>query len=291
MSFKPVISALLATAAWLSASPAAAVVAAPATPQVNVEMTAVEYNGLTSDTPAFISPSTTYTVATDYSTSSVTTNSTIRRVWEAPTETTAGLAYLYDVAETTTTVTDHMASYDHYSWGQQLNTPDVSGTKYVTFSATIESSAMTSVWLNVYTTGSYTPASSPFGASVPALPSFYFRMAGESSWTLLSAYGSTSAESSTFGTEASFGLKVLDGSTTHIQFAAVAGNGIALDALSVSMGQGYYNPFDQVRSVTTTTTETLVGAEVLAPVPEPETYALFAAGLLFVVMRLRNRNR
>lgn len=31
-----------------------------------------------------------------------------------------------------------------------------------------------------------------------------------------------------------------------------------------------------------------MGAELLAPVPEPETYALFAAGLLFVGLRLRN---
>jgi hypothetical protein len=52
-----------------------------------------------------------------------------------------------------------------------------------------------------------------------------------------------------------------------------------------------YNLREQVVSVTTATTETLVGAQLLAPVPEPETYALFAAGLLFVVMRLRNRNR
>jgi len=289
MSFKPVFSALLATAAWLSASPAAAI--AIASPAVVLTPGTVSYTNVTPAGEAAMAPSTrTLTGLGTYS-STVENTSTVKRVQTAPTATTAGLAYVYSVTEATTTTTQINAYYDSFSWGQTF-TGNSSANEIVTFSGTLTATQKLGAVLDITTSGSYTPETTPFGSAAPALPSFFYREGGTGAWTALATYSSAApAGGNVFTSNALQWLGLAAGSSTFFEVAVLAGNGVDLSGLTVSLGTDFYGHYDVELSKVTSTTETLIGAEVLTPVPEPETYALFAAGLLFVVMRLRNRNR
>ncbi len=289
MSVKPVISALLATAALLSAGSAAAVAAA--TPNVVVTPGTVTSGGVTLDAET-LQPSSVehYTYwYNDVSNSTVTKDAT--KVVIAPTPTSAGLAELYKVSTVTTTVTNHLASYDQFRWSQSM-TGTAAANEYVTFSGTINATTDTTGWFSLYAYGSYTAQPSPlFGTATPALPSFYFRTVGSTTWTALSSENTINPEKAAFSSYAYHWVDLAAGTPLSFEVATLAGSAVDLSEFTVNLRSTDYNLREQVVSVTTATTETLVGAQLLAPVPEPETYALFAAGLLFVVMRLRNRNR
>lgn len=234
-----------------------------------------------------VTPVTTWT-GSDYSTSGSTTLTTTEKdVVIAPTATAAGLAYVYEVSTVTHTVTDHVYSYDWFSWSQSL-TANGPGTEYLTFAGTVTASADTVAYLSVSSFGSYTPISSPpFGESVPALPSFFVRF-GAGAWTPLSAASYTTPETADFYALTQTWLDLSAGVPVSFEVAVLAGANVDLEHVQVGIDSGDYDQHDVTSVTGSTSTRTLVGAELLAPVPEPETYALFAAGLLFVGLRLRN---
>jgi hypothetical protein len=289
MSVKPVISALLATAALLSAGSAAAI--AVAMPNVVVTPGSSTSGGVTlAAEPTVIDSRVSEYVESWGKTSQTVVTKDVTKVVIAPTTTSAGLAELYKSSTVTTTVTNGLASYDQFQWVQSM-TGTSAPNEFITFSGQISATKATYAWLTLEVTGLYTPQTSPFGTAVPALPSLYFRFLGSPTWTALSSDSTTNTNTSFFVSSAYQSLDLPDNTTWSFEVAALGGSAVNLESFSVSVNSASYNFRDQVVSVTTATTETLVGAQLLAPVPEPETYALFAAGLLFVVMRLRNRNR
>ena len=148
-----------------------------------------------------------------------------------------------------------------------------------------------SATLNVYSSGSYTPVASPFGASVPALPSYYFRLAGASAWTLLgSSSGTVAGSSNLYGGE-STAVTLELGAPMTFEVAVFAGSNVDLSNVSVSLVSEYYDQHEVINDLGGTSTKVLIGAELLAPIPEPETYALILAGLLFVGLRTRAQRR
>jgi len=236
-----------------------------------------------------VAPAATFTNILSTNFGSTSTTVTEKVVQTAPTTTSSGLAYVYDVTTVNNTRTDTLGSADFFYWSQALtgNTP---GNEFLTFSATVTGTSPLSATLSIYSSGSYTPVASPFGTSVPALPSYYFRLAGTSAWTLLGSSSGTSAESSTYGGEsAAVALNVT--ASTSFEVAVFAGSNVDLSNVSVSLVSAYYDVHDLTTPLGSTVTKTLVGAELLAPVPEPETYALILAGLLFVSLRVRAERR
>ena len=247
-------------------------------------------SGATAAGAPSVTPVTTWTGA-DYSTSASTTaTATEKDVVIAPTATTAGLAYVYEVSTVTHTVTDHVYSYDWFSWSQSL-TANGPGAEYLTFAGTVTASADTMAYLSVSSYGSYTPLSvPPFGETVPALPSFFVRLGG-GAWTPLSAASYATPETSDFYGLAQTWMELAAGVPISFEVAVLAGANVDLEQVQVDLSSGDYDQHDVTSVTGSSTTRTLVGAELLAPVPEPETYALFGAGLLFVGLRLRNLRR
>jgi len=273
-----VLSALTATALWSAAAASATV--------LTVTPGTTTFSGVSADGPPNTAPATTFTniLSSDYT--STTTTGIEKVVQTAPTPTTSGLAYVYEVTTVNQKRTDTVASADYFYWNQALN-GNTPGNEFLTFSATVTATESLSASLSIYSSGSYTPVVSPFGTSVPALPSYYFRLAGASDWTLLGAsIGTVAGGSNLFGGESTAVVLEL-GAPLTFEVAVFAGSNVDLSRVSVSLVSKYYDQHEVINDLGGTTTKVLVGAELLAPVPEPETYALILAGLLFVGLRTR----
>lgn len=227
-------------------------------------------------------------INSDYAT---TTSTKIEKdVVTAPTATTAGQAYVYEVTTVATKRTDTLAWQDQLSWTQSL-TGNTLGNEYVTFSATLNATQDLTASVFVQSTGSFQAQTSPFGSSVPALPSFYVRSGGSSTWTPLSGSSETNTADSTFFSAGYGTLDLTKNVSKSFEVAVFAGSNVDLKQFSVNLSSGAYGEHTTIIDLPPLVTRTLVGAELLAPVPEPETYALLAAGLLFVALRLRNQRR
>lgn len=282
MRIHTILTSALTAASLLAAAGASAAVVTttPGTPT---------FNGVTAAGNATTS-SATNTIVTNTTYASTSTTTTEKDVVTAPTATSAGQAYVYDVTTVNTKRTDTLGSFDAFSWSQNLN-GNTAGNEFVTFSATLNSTQAINAQLSLSSFGSYTALTSPFGTSVPALPSFYVRAGGSTAWTLLGTNSSTSTDSNNFSSSAYWSLGLDAGTPKTFEVAVLAGANVDLSGFTVNVTSSLYGINTQVTDLAPTVTRTLVGAELLAPVPEPETYALFAAGLLFVVSRLRNQRR
>jgi hypothetical protein len=283
MRIHTILTSALAAAAQLAATGAAAAVVTttPGTPT---------FNGVTAAGSATTSAATnTFVTNTTYA--STTTTKTEKDVVTAPTATSAGQAYVYEVTTVNTQRTDTLGSFDAFTWSQNLGN-NTAGNEFVTFSATLNATQAINAQLSFSSFGSYTALTSPFGSSVPALPSFYVRLAGDNTaWTLVGANNSTSTGSNSFSSSAYWSLGLDAGTPKTFEVAVLAGPNVDLGGFTVNVTSSLYGIHTQVTDLAPNVTRTLVGAELLAPVPEPETYALLAAGLLFVVSRLRNQRR
>lgn len=278
-----ILTSALAAAALLGAAAgasAAVVTVTPGTPA---------FNGVSAAGTATTS-STTNTFVTNSTYASTTTTTTEKDVVIAPTATSAGQAYVYEVTTVNTKRTDTVGSLDGFSWSQNLtgNTP---GNEFVTFSGTLNATQAINAQLSLSSGGTYTPDTSPFGSSVPTLPSFYVRWGGSTTWSLLGASSNTDALTSSFSSGAYTSTGLDAGTPKSFEVAVFAGSNVNLSSFNLYVSSSLYGVHNEVIDLAPTVTRTLVGAELLAPVPEPETYALFAAGLLFVVSRLRNQRR
>ncbi len=283
MRIHTILTSALATAALLAATGAAAAVVTvtPGTPA---------FNGVTPAGPATTSAATT-TLVTNSTYASTTSTTTEKDVVTAPTATSAGQAYVYEVTTVNTKRTDTLGSLDAFSWAQNV-AGNTAGNEFVTFSATLNATQAINAQLSFFSFGSYTAQTSPFGSSVPALPSFYVRLAGDNAaWTLLGANTSTGTGTNSFSSSAYWSLGLDAGAPKTFEVAVLAGPNVDLGGFNVNVTSSLYGFYTQTTDLPPNVTRTLVGAELLAPVPEPETYALLAAGLLFVVLRLRNQRR
>ncbi|MFG6486723.1 PEP-CTERM sorting domain-containing protein [Roseateles sp. BYS78W] len=273
-------STLTATALiWAASASAAVLTATPATPTLS---------GVAAAAAPAVTPPVTTTATLDNSYGSTSTTHIEKDVQVAPTATSSGLAYVYEVTTVTQTRTDTLASQDYYSWNQAL-TGNTAGTEFLTLSVTLTPSQSLGAMLSLYSTGSYAAVASPFGSSVPALPSYYFRLAGASAWTLLGSTNTTNAATGSFYGGESAQLALTAGVATSFEVAVLAGSNVDLSDVGLNLWSDYYDTHKVAVDLGTSTTKALVGAELLAPVPEPQTYALILAGLLFVGLRLRSR--
>lgn len=282
MRIHTILTSALAAAALLGATAASAAVVTvtPGTPA---------FNGVSAAGAATTS-STTNNVVTNSTYASTTTTKTEKDVVIAPTATSAGQAYVYEVTTVSTKRTDTVGSLDGFSWSQNL-TGNTLGNEFVTFSGTLNATQAINAQLSLSSGGTYTPDASPFGSSVPTLPSFYVRWGGSTTWSLLGASSNTDALTSSFYSGAYTSTSLDAGTPKSFEVAVFAGSNVNLSSFNLYVSSSLYGTHNEVVDLAPTVTRTLVGAELLAPVPEPETYALFAAGLLFVVSRLRNQRR
>jgi len=277
-----VLSTLTATALiWAaSASASATVLTATAAPPA--------LSGVAASGPPDVTPAATFdaTLGSSYGSTSTTTFESVVQV--APTATSSGLAYVYEVTSVTQTRTDTLASMDSFSWNQAL-TGNTTGNEFLTLSVTLTSTQALDATLSLYGIGTYTAVASPFGTSVPALPSYYYRLAGASTWTLLGSSNFTTPGTASFTGGETTQLSLGAGVATTFEIGVFAGSNVDLSDVGLNLWTDYYGTHSETVDTGTTTTKALVGAELLAPVPEPQTYALILAGLLFVGLRMRGR--
>jgi hypothetical protein len=274
------IAALLAATGW-TATQAATLTTTFATPSTS----GVSVAG----TPSISTSTYEWTNTTAINT--VVSHSTIKEVAIAPTATTAGLAYVYDVATTTRTLEQITYKEDYVGWNATLD-GNTSGNEYLTLSGSFSSSLGTSLSLYLGAMGSYTGASSPFGSATPALPSYFLSLDGGASWTSLDSYNSSSPTNGSTGSFAGSGATTLTlsaGTPLSFMVAIFAGSGVDLASVSLSAYTQPYDTATQTVSEVLGTSKTMVAAELLSPIPEPDSYALMLAGLMAVGLRLRHR--
>lgn len=207
-----------------------------------------------------------------------------------PTTSVAGLAYDYKTITTTKTWQDTTWKTDNLSIYVNSDGTNQSGGKWISLTGSVKSTIDTSLSFYLSASGSFTATATPFGPAAPLLASFYF---GAAPPTSLSATTSTNIESSSYSSYTSsyssptfsllsnvaqsFSAYVYaptDVSVSDFHLSALT-NGydfVTTDEINISIGP-----------------KTLIGARVLAPIPEPESYAMLLAGLGVIGSIVRRR--
>lgn len=209
----------------------------------------------------------------------------------APTTTSAGLAYNYQTDTTVNSWNLQTWKYDTLSVGVASDGTNQSGGKWIELTGSVQSSVDTTLSFNLSASGNFTAINTPFGSAAPLLASFYF---GNSQPSSLSSSTNTSIESlsyyaysSSYST-ASFNL--LAGISQDFVAYVYAPTDVSVNNFSLYARTSDYDLVNTPQSQTYVGPKTLIGASVLAPVPEPETYAMFLAGL-GLVGAVTRRNR
>ena len=219
------------------------------------------------------------------------TESTSTVVITPPTTETPGLAYIY--YDVTTKYKDSYTSYDNDHFNQYVtaDAAQYAEGKWISISGTATSVAAAGLSFNLYASGKYKPTTTPFGASVPALPVFYF---GSSLTDLSLVSGivtdvdSTNSSYSTYTTTPWLSLAA---STATDFFALVyALNDVSLSDFQLIATSSDYN---EVTTLTPYeyTSHTLIGAEAIPSVPLPTATWLFMTGLLGVLYNGKKKSR
>jgi hypothetical protein len=199
---------------------------------------------------------------------------------------------------------DHISSYDLYYFVEKAESGYVtmtasdaqpinfSGGKYLQVTGHLNATQDTDVNFNVHANGSYLPTTTPVGPGVPALPTFYLSVNGTSitsPFTDISTDpGDTPSSYSLFAQTSSVSLLA----NTPFSFTAMlyAGDNVSLHDFDLQFSTSYYGLTTAVTPQSNTTSE-LVGAHLLAPVPEPETYAMLLGGLALLGCLCRRQRR
>jgi hypothetical protein len=141
--------------------------------------------------------------------------------------------------------------------------------------------------------GSFTSAQGPFGSAIaPLLASFYF---GESAPSALSASTVTNLETSSYYTysssyqTASFSL--LAGVAQNFVAYVYAPADVSISNFSLDAYTTGYDLLVTPQQQVYVGPKTLVSASILAPIPEPETYAMMLAGLGLIGFMVARRSK
>jgi hypothetical protein len=261
--------------------------ATPLTPQISVSSLAATGGNVTATSPTAGSEA-----RSDYNQwndASVTTIGSHSEVITVPTTTVAGLAY--DYRDVTTSYNSHLTTwkYDYLSVYTVADAGQYSGGKTVLVEGDITSQVNTTLSLTLHTQGDFQTSSSPFGPAIPALPTFYISTGGSAFSP--ASYGSSSVDMTALyysADTAGYSITIAAGETIHFKGGVYAGNDVSIESVLLAFRT---TPYDvQTSSAThSSTISTLVGAHVLPPVPEPETYAMLIAGLGMLALRRSRR--
>ncbi|MEK8045666.1 PEP-CTERM sorting domain-containing protein [Ideonella margarita] len=153
------------------------------------------------------------------------------------------------------------------------------GTVAVSYSGTLSFSAGSSPvsaysqLVSLSLVGTYLPGFSPVPGTqvVPGLPSLYVSMNG-GNYQQLNVSNETYSDSTLFVTRSSLFVPLETGSASF-QLLAVGGAGLKLDSI------GLTTSLFETSGTSVVTSSRLISESIKAPVPEPETYAMFLAGL------------
>ncbi|OYT85588.1 MAG: hypothetical protein CFE46_17775 [Burkholderiales bacterium PBB6] len=153
------------------------------------------------------------------------------------------------------------------------------GTVAVSYSGTLSfsagSSQLTAVGqlLSLTLAGTYLPGFSPVPGTqvVPGLPSLYYSLNG-GGYQALNVSNETFSDSTQFITRSSLYVPLETGSTSF-QLLAVGGAGLKLNSIGLTTSLFETNGYAVV------TSSRLISETIKSPVPEPEAYAMFLAGL------------
>ena len=213
------------------------------------------------------------------------TNALSSEVFTAPTETTSGLQYNYRTPTTTTTFDVNTYNYDTLGLGVTSTGGNKSGDKYITLSGSVLSTINTTLSFELSAFGDFSFTSTIFGATVPQLASFYFGDALLSVTTLPSTTETDLATTSYDAYSVSFNTStynLLAGVEQTFYAVVFAQNNVSVNSFQLEATTGNYN-FTTTPNITNVVGErVLLGATTLAPIPEPETYAMLVAGLGFI---------
>lgn len=210
----------------------------------------------------------------------------------APTTTTSGLALNYQTDTTTNTWDLHTWNYDSLSIGVTSNGANQSGGKWISLTGSVESTISTTLSFNLDASGNFTSIETPLGSAAPLLASFYL---GDSQPTLssLSSVTSTSLESLSYYSYASSysttSFNLLAGVPQNFVAYVYAPTDVSVSSFNLNAYTSDYNFAVTPQTQIYVGPKTLIGASILAPIPEPETYAMMLAGLGLVGTMIRRR--
>lgn len=293
-SSKPAVFTSITRALALGALGVLATGAYASSPILSVSSIVTDSSNLGGTTTTTGPTITTYTYIDSYYNNYISTDTTALsdEVEIVPTTTTAGLVNHFSTITTTNTWDNYTSKHDYLSIDVASSGVNQAGDKWISLSGSVQSTIDTTLSFTLGAQGSFTATSGPFGSSIaPLLSSFYF---GESTPTALSASTTTSLESLSYYTysssysTASFNL--LAGVAQDFVAYVYAPTYVSISDFSLD---AYTHPgYDQLASPQK---EILVGpktwisSSILAPIPEPETYAMMLAGLGLVGAMIRRR--
>jgi hypothetical protein len=222
-----------------------------------------------------------------------TTSSTLtREVITAPTTATAGLAYDYQTPTTTTTWDHQTWHYDNLNIDVISNGTNQSGDKWISLTGSVQSSVNTSLSFQLSASGNFTATQNPFGTTAPLLASFYF---GSAQPTPLSATTSSNLDYLTYSTySTSYStttFSLLAGVAQTFVAYVYAPNNVSVNDFQLSAGTSSYDFISTPNVTNSVGSKQLIGAVVLQPVPEPESYAMLLAGLGLMGFIARRRTQ
>lgn len=218
-----------------------------------------------------------YSTSVSYEASSV--------VQTQPTESSAGLRYLYETPITTTSWLEDTWSFDNLSVLVSSQGQNQDGGKWISIGGSVTSELDFSIAFSFEALGKFTPTSTPFGSAVPLLASFYF---GPSQGSVLPVPGSgTFADLSTLtystntynSTVQSTTFSLTAGAPQTFVAYVYAGSGVSIEQFNLYARTGIYDFTTTPGELISRGNPVLVGAETIAPIPGAEPVVMLAAGL------------
>ena len=214
-----------------------------------------------------------------------------------PTETSAGLRYLYETPITTRSWLEDSWRFDDLSVLVSSQGQNQNGGKWISIGGTVNSALDLSIVFALEARGKFTPTSTPFGVAVPLLASFYF---GASPGSVTPVPGSgTLADLSTL----SYSTNTYNSSVQSTTFSLAAGtpqtfiayvyagSGVSIEGFNLFAKSGLYDFNTTPGELITRGTPVLVGAETIAPIPGAEPIVMIAAGLAVAAAVARRRRK
>jgi hypothetical protein len=239
----------------------------------------------------------TQTTTTSRNTQSNTVSMPSSEVVLEPTETTAGLRYLYSTPVTTTTWLEDSALVDLLEVRVASIGTNTAGGKYVSILGSVTSGVALDLTFSMQAAGTFVPNSTPFGPTTPALASFYFGADALSvdpvpgltvNTNLTNLTYNSNTYSSTFGTTT---FSMLPGAAQPFAAYVFAGSDVTIGTFDLFGTTTAYGFMTISQEAILVGARTLIGAEMIAPIPEAEPAVILAAGLGVVAALVRRRRR